>query len=88
VYHGCQTNDEVLAAEGNVMVDREELLTTSDAAKVLQVSTDWVRELERQGRLPALKTRSGQRLFFVEDVERLAQARDAKRMHETSGTPA
>jgi excisionase family DNA binding protein len=70
------------------MVDLGELLATNDVAKELQVSTDLVRQLERQGRLPALKTRSGQRLFFVEDVERLAQARDAKRMHKTNGTPA
>jgi hypothetical protein len=32
-----------------------------------------VRELERQGRLPALKTRSGQRLFMAADVEVFAQ---------------
>jgi excisionase family DNA binding protein len=63
------------AEEGINMVDREELLTTSDAAKVLRVSTDWIRELERKGRLPALKTRSGQRLFKAVDVEDFAQAR-------------
>jgi len=50
-----------------------EILTTSDAAKVLNRSVDCVRDYEREGKLPAWKTRSGQRLFKASDVERLAQ---------------
>jgi excisionase family DNA binding protein len=57
---------EPRSEEGTVM---EEFLTTRDVSKRLDISTEWVRALERQGRLPALKTRSGQRLFKAEDVE-------------------
>jgi excisionase family DNA binding protein len=48
-------------------------LTTSEAAKVLDRSADTVRLYERTGKLPAQKTKRGQRLFSVEDVERLAK---------------
>lgn len=48
-------------------------LTTSEAAKVLDRSADTVRLYERIGKLPAQKTKRGQRLFSVEDVERLAK---------------
>jgi excisionase family DNA binding protein len=60
---------------------RGELLTTSDAARVLQVSADLVRQLARAGRLPALITRSGQRLFWEKDVENLVRVRAAKHEH-------
>lgn len=51
----------------------EELLTTSDAARVLNRSVDRVRDYEREGKLPAQRTRSGQRLFKASDVDRLAK---------------
>ncbi len=50
-----------------------QLLTTSDAAKLLNRSVDRVRSYEREGKLPAQKTRSGQRLFKLSDVARLAR---------------
>lgn len=50
----------------------QELLTTADAARMLNRSVDRVRDYEREGKLPAQKTRSGQRLFRIDDVERLA----------------
>lgn len=56
-----------------------EILTTSDVARMLEVSPDWVRRLARAGHLPALRTRSGQRLFWVADVQRWARQRVAKR---------
>jgi excisionase family DNA binding protein len=46
-----------------------DLLTTNDAAKVLGVAPDTVRLYERTGRLPAVKTVSGVRLFWRADVE-------------------
>jgi excisionase family DNA binding protein len=55
-----------------------EILTTGDVARRLDCSPDYVRQLVRAGRLPVLLTRSGQRLFFFEDVERLAEDRAAK----------
>jgi excisionase family DNA binding protein len=51
----------------------EDLLTTGDAARVLNRSVDRVRDYEREGRLSAQKTRGGQRLFRSADVERLAK---------------
>ncbi|HEV8328153.1 MAG TPA: helix-turn-helix domain-containing protein [Nitrospiraceae bacterium] len=50
-----------------------DLLTTSDAAKRLDRSPDRIRQLERAGKLPAQKTRSGVRLFKAADVDRLAR---------------
>jgi excisionase family DNA binding protein len=51
----------------------EELLTTLDAAKLLGRSVERVRDYERDGKLPAQRTRSGLRLFKVSDVDRLAK---------------
>jgi excisionase family DNA binding protein len=68
-------DDESTAGEGTVM---EEWLTTRDVSRLLDVSTEWVRALELQGRLPALRTRSGQRLFKAADVDVFAQERADK----------
>ena len=54
------------------------IILTSDAAYILKVAPDTVRYLERTGRLPALKTSRGVRLFNKEDVERLARQREAR----------
>ena len=50
----------------------DKLLTTADAARLLTRSVDRVRGYEREGRLPALRTLSGVRLFQLHDVEKLA----------------
>ena len=55
--------------------DRDELLSTGDAGKILNISPDGVRYLERRGKLQAQYLRSGQRLFRLADVEKLARAR-------------
>ena len=51
----------------------DELLTTSDAARQLKRSVDRVRDYDREGKLPAQRTRSGQRLFKASDVDRLSK---------------
>ena len=57
----------------------DELLTTSDVARQLNRSVDRVRDYERDGKLPAQRTRSGQRLFKASDVARFAkQLRNAR----------
>ena len=53
-------------------------LLTNDAAYILKVAPDTVRYLEKTGRLPALKTSGGVRLFDKKDVERLAREREAR----------
>jgi excisionase family DNA binding protein len=55
--------------------DPEELLTPSEAAHVLNLSSDTVRLLSDKGLLPTLRTMSGRRLFRRNDVERLAEER-------------
>ena len=63
----------------NQEVDMNELLTTGDTAKRIKRSTDRVRQLERAGKLPAQKTRSGQRLFKASDVDRFAKQLEKNR---------
>ena len=53
----------------------DDLMTTGEAARLLRLSPDMVRWLEREGRLPALRTTNGVRLFRRCDVERLATER-------------
>jgi excisionase family DNA binding protein len=53
----------------------DDLMTTGEAARVLGVSADMVRWLEREGRLPAQRTTNGVRLFRRGDVEKLAAER-------------
>jgi excisionase family DNA binding protein len=52
-----------------------DLMTPSDAARVLGLSADSVRVLSDNGRLPAMRTVSGRRLFRRGDVDRLAMER-------------
>jgi len=52
-----------------------DLMTTGEAARVLGLSPDMVRLLERDGRLPAQRTTNGLRLFRRGDVEKLADTR-------------
>jgi excisionase family DNA binding protein len=67
----------------------DDLLTVADAAQLLRLSVDMVRHLENAGRLPALRTVKGMRLFKRVDVEALAaqrreQAASKKRAREVS----
>jgi excisionase family DNA binding protein len=52
-----------------------ELLIASEAAKLLDCTAANIRALERAGKLPALRTESGVRIFRREDVDRLAVER-------------
>jgi excisionase family DNA binding protein len=56
----------------------EGLLTTAEAGRLLQVCPDQVRQLARKGKLkPAMVIggRRAQRLFTIEEVERLLKER-------------
>jgi excisionase family DNA binding protein len=57
----------------------ERLLTCADVARLLNVVPDTVRELERRGRLKAIRTPGGVRLFREAEVQRFAEARKARR---------
>lgn len=58
----------------------DDLMTVADAAGILGLSVDMVRLLEKSGRLPALRTTGGIRLFRRADVERLAEERKRGRI--------
>lgn len=55
----------------------DEYLSVADAARILGVVPATVRQMERSGRLPALRTAGGIRLFCRADVERFAEERTA-----------
>jgi len=48
--------------------ESERYLTSGDAARLADVSVETIRLWERNGRLPAIRTVSGTRLFRAEDV--------------------
>jgi excisionase family DNA binding protein len=53
----------------------DDLMSPSDAARVLGISVDQVRQLSDQGRLATLRTVGGRRLFRRSDVDQLAAKR-------------
>jgi DNA-binding transcriptional MerR regulator len=55
------------------------ILGTTDVALRLGCSTERVRQFEREGKLPAEKMPSGQRVFRAEDVDRLAIERQRQK---------
>jgi DNA-binding transcriptional MerR regulator len=57
----------------------DDLMTASDAGRILGVSVDMVRLLARGGELPFMSTISGVRLFRRADVEALARRRERSR---------
>ena len=54
-------------------------LETKDAAKLLDISPERVRQLEREGTIRADRTASGTRLYDVDEVKQLAKERAAKK---------
>lgn len=56
-----------------------QLITTSEAARILDLSPDSVRRLEREGALPAIKVGKGHRLFEQSEVEKLRSERERTR---------
>jgi excisionase family DNA binding protein len=57
------------------LLDPNDLLTPSDAARVLGLSADSVRVLSDSGRLASMRTIGGRRLFRRGDVDRLVAER-------------
>lgn len=54
------------------MQQPQKFLTTTDAARVIGVSAETIRLWENAGKLRAIRTLSGVRLFASDDVNRLA----------------
>ncbi len=63
--------------------DPDDLMTASDAGRIIGVSVDMVRLLARGGELAFLSTISGVRLFRRADVEALVSRRKRKQRSET-----
>ncbi len=62
----------MMKKRGGIMSD---YLTVGDAAKIIKVSADSIRLYEKHGKLPAVRTASGIRLFNRHDVEMFAKKR-------------
>jgi DNA-binding transcriptional MerR regulator len=58
--------------------ESQDILLTSETARVLEVADSTVHWLEKTGRLPAQRTASGVRLFRRDAVEKLAAERKSK----------
>ena len=58
------------------LASADDLMTASDAGRILGVSVDMVRVLARNGDLPFMSTISGVRLFRRADVDTLARRRE------------
>jgi len=54
------------------MQDSTQLLTTADAARIVGVSSETIRSWENEGKLSAVRTASGIRLFARDEIERAA----------------
>ena len=52
-----------------------QILTVSEAARVLGIAPKTARVWADRGRLPVVRTEAGWRLFWRRDVERLAERR-------------
>ena len=57
-----------------------QLLAPRDVARRLRLSTSRVVQLDREGKLPALRDSSGRRLYDPETVERFAREREHSRV--------
>jgi excisionase family DNA binding protein len=57
----------------------EAYFLSSQVARELDISAQHVRSLERQGKLPAVRTAGGVRLFKPVDVQRLKAKRNEHR---------
>lgn len=71
-------NNEVIMHKAKT--SDNDFLTTAPAARELGVASQTVIEWERQGKLPAIKTSGGVRLFRREDIEVLKKKRQAEQV--------
>jgi excisionase family DNA binding protein len=57
---------------------QHEFITTCDAARILNVSPDTIRRWAKVGRLPAIRTASGIRLFERSVIAQLSAKTEAQ----------
>jgi hypothetical protein len=63
------------------------LLAPRDVGRRLHLSTSRVIQLDREGRLRALRDSAGRRFYLVDDVERFAVARESQAPRRWPGSP-
>jgi DNA-binding transcriptional MerR regulator len=68
--------------------DADQILTASDAARILGISRDMVRVLARRGILRSRRAANGYHLFRRGDVEQLARERAEKRIAQDGAQKA
>lgn len=56
-----------------------DLITTGMVARALGISAERVRQIERAGYLPAMRTANGIRLFRADDVKEFRKQREERR---------
>lgn len=56
-----------------------QLMQTRDVARLLNVSSERVRQMENAGLLEATRTESGMRLFDRDHIAKVAEARQGQR---------
>jgi len=59
-------------------------LGTVDVALILRCSTEYVRQLEKAGKLSAERTPSGRRIFRADEVKRLAAKRERQKIRRAA----
>lgn len=72
---GARTNVRQGGDGMDEIFELAELYTCAEAARELEVTPGYVRQLARSGSMRGLKTRSGQNIFLRTDVERMKQKR-------------
>ena len=60
------------------VTEKDDLLFASSVALIIGRSAEMVRKYERQGKLPAIKTADGTRLFRRADVEKFLKKKNAE----------
>jgi DNA-binding transcriptional MerR regulator len=60
------------------------LLAPQDVARRLRLSTSRLMQLDREGKLPALRDSAGRRLYDPDVVERFAQERERQQQNKAA----
>ena len=63
-------------------------LSTKDAADEIGVGPDRFRQLEREGKIPAIRTHGGVRIFLRHDVLKLKARREMQKTKPKGGPDA
>jgi DNA-binding transcriptional MerR regulator len=54
------------------------ILTTAESGRILELSSERIRQLEREGQLKAMRTAKGQRIFRLDVIEAFKRKRSQR----------